>query len=70
MFTRFWLGIRKGTDHSEDVGVNGKIILKWMLGKQVGKVCSGCIWLRVGTGGRAVVNTVMNLRVPLKAGDD
>ena len=27
------------------------------------------IWLRIGTGGGAVVNAVMNLRVPQNSGD-
>jgi len=35
----------KGRDHSEELGVDGKIILKWMLGKWSGKV-----WTRVWTG--------------------
>jgi len=25
---------------------------EWILGKQGGKVWTGCIWLRIGTGGR------------------
>jgi hypothetical protein len=28
-----------------------KIVLKWILGKQGGKVWTGCIWLRIGTSG-------------------
>jgi hypothetical protein len=41
----------KGRGHSEDLGVDGKIILEWILGKQVGKLWTGCIWLRVGLSG-------------------
>jgi len=29
-----------------------KIIIKWILGKQSGKMWTGCIWFRVGTSGR------------------
>jgi hypothetical protein len=41
--------ILKGRDHSEDIGTDGKIILKWILGKRDGKMWTGCIWLRTGT---------------------
>jgi hypothetical protein len=33
MPTTFWLESPKGGDHSEDIGVDGKIILKWIFGK-------------------------------------
>jgi len=33
MFTKFLLENLKGRDHLEDLGVNGKIILEWILGK-------------------------------------
>jgi hypothetical protein len=29
---------------------------------------TGLVWLRIGTGGKALVNAVMNLRVPQDAG--
>jgi hypothetical protein len=29
--------------------IDEKIILQWILGKWGGKVCTGCIWLRIGT---------------------
>jgi hypothetical protein len=38
-------------NHSEDLGVNGKMILKPIFGKQGGKVWTRCIWLRIGTSG-------------------
>jgi hypothetical protein len=59
----------KGRDHSEDLGIDGKIILEWMLGKQDEKAWTGCIWFRIGTNGQALVNTVMNLRVAYKVGN-
>jgi len=40
----------KGRNHLEDLGIDGKIILEWMLGKW-GKAWIECIWLRIGTGG-------------------
>jgi hypothetical protein len=39
----------KGRGHSEGVGVDGRIILEWILEKQGGKLWTGCIWLRIGT---------------------
>jgi hypothetical protein len=45
-----WLENLKGRNHLEDLGIDGKIILEWMLGKW-GKAWIECIWLRIGTGG-------------------
>jgi hypothetical protein len=39
-------------------------ILKWILERQDGMVRIGLIWLRIRNQWRALVNTVMNLRVP------
>jgi hypothetical protein len=38
MHTTFWSANLKGRDCSEDVGVDRKIILEWILGKEGGKV--------------------------------
>jgi hypothetical protein len=51
MRTKSWLRRLKGRDHSEDLGVDGRIIIKWILGKQVGRVWIKFIWLQIGTGG-------------------
>jgi hypothetical protein len=32
MLIKFWLESQKGRDHSEGVGAEGMIMLKWMLG--------------------------------------
>jgi hypothetical protein len=41
----------QGRDHSEDLDVDGKVILEWILGKWGGKVWIGFICLRIGTTG-------------------
>jgi hypothetical protein len=51
MLTKYWSGNPKGKVHLEDLGVDGSIILKWLLGKYGGKVWTGCIWFRIGTSG-------------------
>jgi hypothetical protein len=33
MHTKFWLENLKGSNHFEDLGVGGKILLEWILGK-------------------------------------
>jgi hypothetical protein len=48
---RILVGNVNGRDHSEDLGVDGKIMLEWILGKSCGKVWAGCMWLRIGTSG-------------------
>jgi hypothetical protein len=49
MHTIFWLENLMGRYHLEDVGVDERIILEWILGEYGGKVWTGCIWLRIGT---------------------
>jgi len=51
MHTKFWSGKLKEGDHSKDLGVGETIILERILGKQDGKLWTGCIWLRIGTSG-------------------
>jgi hypothetical protein len=41
----------KGRGYSENIGAGGRIILKLILGKYVGKAWTGFIWLRIGTSG-------------------
>jgi hypothetical protein len=35
VFTGCWLGGLKGRDHWEDIGIGGKITLRWILGREV-----------------------------------
>ena len=42
--------LREG-DRTEDQGVDGKIMLKWIFEKWDGETCTGSIWFRIGTGG-------------------
>jgi hypothetical protein len=39
----------EGKRQPEDLDIDGKIILAWILGKYSGEVWSGCIWLRIRT---------------------
>jgi hypothetical protein len=48
MHTGFRLEILKGRDHLEHLGVDGRIILKGILGKQGGRKWTVC---SIGTGG-------------------
>jgi hypothetical protein len=45
------LGSLKGAEHSEEICVDGRIILKWILGKEVSRESIGLFWFRTGTGG-------------------
>jgi hypothetical protein len=51
VFTGFWLGGPKERDHWEDLGVGGRIILRWTLGRQGSMGRTGFSWLRIGPSG-------------------
>jgi len=59
MHTKFWSEILKGRDHSEDLGVDGRIISESIFGDTGWNhpTQDRDQW-------RALVNTVINLRVP------
>ena len=50
MYTGFWWGNLRERDHLEDLGVDGRIILRWIFRKWEGVVGTGWSWLRIGTG--------------------
>jgi hypothetical protein len=49
MLAIFWLENLNGTGDLEDIGVDGKIALEWILEKDCGRLWTGFIWLRIGT---------------------
>jgi hypothetical protein len=52
MHTIPWLENMKGRDNFENLGTDGRIILKWILRKKGEMTWTGCTWLRIGTSGR------------------
>jgi len=63
-YTGFLWGNLRGRDHSEDPGVDGRIILRWIFRKWG---CGGMDWIELAQNRdrwRALVNTTVNLRVP------
>jgi hypothetical protein len=51
IFTGFWLGGQKGRDHWEDLGVGGRITLRWTLGRQGSKGRTRFEYLNIGSSG-------------------
>jgi hypothetical protein len=45
----FWLGVPKGRDHWEDLGVGGRITLRWTLERWGSMGRTGFGWLRIGS---------------------
>jgi len=62
--TGFWWESPKERDHLEDRGVDGRMGSEWILGRLAGGL--GVEWIQLAQDRgrwRALVNTVMNLRV-------
>jgi hypothetical protein len=51
MHTKFWFESLKARYCWEDLGIDRRIILKWLLRNSNGRVWIRFIWLRIGTGG-------------------
>jgi hypothetical protein len=49
-YTGFWWGSLRERDQLEDPGLDGRIILRWILRKRDVEVCAGSSWLRIGRG--------------------
>ena len=63
-YTGFWWGNLRVRDHLGDPDVDGRIILRWIFRKWDGGVMD---WIEVARDRdrwRALVNSVMDLRVP------
>ena len=63
MSTGFCWGNLKENDLLEDLGIDGRIILKCIVKKSVARTWTRLIWLMT-VEWRAVVNTVMKLWIP------
>jgi hypothetical protein len=63
MHTEFWWGNLRESDHLEDTGIDGRIILKWMFRKSYG----GTDWIDLAQNrdrGGGLLNAVVKLRFP------
>jgi len=62
LYTWFWVGNLRERDRLGDTGVDGRIILRWILGSWLG----GMDWIELAQDRDrwwALLNAVMNLRV-------
>ena len=51
MHAGFWWGNLGERDNTEDPGLDGRIIIRWIFRKWDEGTWTGLIWLRTGTGG-------------------
>jgi hypothetical protein len=47
----YWQESQRESDQYKDQDVGGWIILGWILERWDGVMCTGLVWLRIGTGG-------------------
>jgi hypothetical protein len=64
--SRIFEGKPEGKSHWGNQGVGGWTVLGWILERYNGMEWIELMWLRIGT--KALVNMILNLRVPLNAG--
>jgi hypothetical protein len=50
-YTGFWWGNLRETDYWGDLGLGGRIILRWIFRKWDVRAWTAMIWLRIETGG-------------------
>ena len=62
-------GFGRERGHLEELGVDGRIILKLIYKNLDGESWTGLIWRRMGDRWRSFVDPVMDLRVPSKGWD-
>ena len=70
MHVEFWWGNLREIDHLEDTDVDGRIMFRWILGKW--DWGGGMDWIDLAQDrdmGQAVMNVVMNLQIPYRAGN-
>jgi hypothetical protein len=60
----YWWESQKERDHWEDQNIGGWTILKCILERFDEVVLTGLIWLSIEISRRALLNTILNLRVP------
>ena len=51
VYTGIWWGNHREGDHSEDPGVDGRMIMRWIFRKWDVVVWTGSSWLRIGISG-------------------
>ena len=64
VYIRFWQGNLRENDHLEDLGVDGRIMLRWIFWQWD---CGDMVWIDLAQDRAswwALVKVVMNFRVP------